>query len=280
MQLYEWLDEWLDIYAQNKVKTSTYQNYAWAIQKAKSRIDDRSLEMLLEMDGQKALNSLALEGFSKSSIDKVRIVLKDAMHRAVKNKMIADNPFDDLFIPKYAPEKRVRPLTIEEQKNVESACKETLHGDLYIMLLYTGVRRQELCDFQWSDYDEQNETIIVRGQKTKNSRRVIPLLPICQRIINSQPKFGEYIFYGIHGDPITASVLKKLYLRLRKITGIETITNHVARHTFATRLLEAGVDEKAISTLLGHSSTAFTMDQYVEAQTKHLKTSIYQMCFK
>jgi integrase len=72
-------------------------------------------------------------------------------------------------------------------------------------------------------------------------------------------------------EPITASVLHKLYLRLRRETGVDFLTTHVYRHTFATRALENGMNVKALSRILGHENVAFTMQRYCSPDTKFLQ---------
>ena len=68
--------------------------------------------------------------------------------------------------------------------------------------------------------------------------------------------------------------MKKLYERIRKQTGIDIVTNHVYRHSFATRLVEKGADHKAISKLLGHANVAFTIHQYADAEDDFVREQI------
>ncbi len=272
--LYDWLDNWLEVYAKPKVVKSTYDTYRTAIINTKKCIDDCSLDAIVEMDIQLVLNTLCDIGYSRSTIHTAKVALNMAFEKAIKNKLIQDNPVTDTFIPKEAGEKDIIALTQEEQRVVESACYEDLHGILFIFLLHTGLRRAELCNLKWNDFDKKKGVIYVRKSKTKNGIRCVPLIPLCQQIIMSRPKINEYIFNSTNKNPITPSVLKKTYLRLRKATGIDTITNHVCRHTFATRLLESGADAKAISSLLGHSSVSFTMTRYTHAQVEYLRKQI------
>ena len=55
------------------------------------------------------------------------------------------------------------------------------------------------------------------------------------------------------------TVLNKTYLRLRTKTGIDFVTDHMYRHSFATRLVENSVDYKALSSLMGHTDVSFAL---------------------
>ena len=72
---------------------------------------------------------------------------------------------------------------------------------------------------------------------------------------------------------ITMSSMKKLLKRIKAATGID-VTNHKCRHTFCTRLVEAGADVKTVSTLARHSSVAFTMQRYVTSDLQRQRQSL------
>ena len=102
----------------------------------------------------------------------------------------------------------------------------------------------------------------------------MPLIKEAEAIVRNQPHRGLYIFTSTRGTPLTKTVLKRLYERLRKKTGISIITNHVYRHSFATRMIERGADYKALSAILGHASVDFTLDTYADAETDFLHEQI------
>ncbi|QKN23699.1 MULTISPECIES: tyrosine-type recombinase/integrase [Caproicibacterium] len=60
-------------------------------------------------------------------------------------------------------------------------------------------------------------------------------------------------------------------MRLRRETGINFLTTHVYRHTFATRALEDGMNVKALSKILGHTNVAFTMQRYCSPDIEFLQ---------
>lgn len=272
---YHWLNQWLEVYCKQTVRENTYKCYAAAIANVKKCLSDRPLQDLLEVDLQTGLNLLCDMGYSKSSIRKVVIVVHAAYKAAMHNGLANMNPATYVKVPAEAPEKDIRALTLKEQELVEKFCKSDLHGDLILFLLYSGLRRQELCNLKWIDFDEHRNCIYIRKSKTKSGVRRLPLHPLCVCIIRSQPKINEFIFNTSRQTPISPSSLHKTYLRLRKITGVEFLTNHVCRHTFATRLIENGADPAAVAELLGHASAGFTLNRYVHSQFEHLEKQVY-----
>ncbi|WMJ24328.1 site-specific integrase [Paludicola sp. MB14-C6] len=275
--LYDWLDKWLLVYSKHRVKQATFDCYSAAIGWVKVCIENKPLNLITELDIQSGLNILSDLGYSKSTIKKAQIVLNQAFNKAIRNYQltrVTENPVVGTYIPIEAGEKDVLPLTREEQSIIEIACYEVLHGLLMLFLLYTGLRRSELCNLKWSDYDKNKSCIYVRKSKTKKGIRMVPLLPLCEQIIITQPKINEYIFNSTIKQPITDSVLKKTYIRIRKKTGIMTFTNHVCRHSFATRLLENGADPKAIAEILGHTNVSFTMNRYAAPDYDYYRNQI------
>jgi integrase len=106
--------------------------------------------------------------------------------------------------------------------------------------------------------------IFISKSKTQHGVRYVPLVPEAKEIIEKQPRQGKYIFTSTTGNPITPTVLKKLYARIQKVTGLDFVTTHVYRHSFATRFVEKGGDYKALSKILGHASFSFTLQCYAQ----------------
>lgn len=117
---------------------------------------------------------------------------------------------------------------------------------------------------KWEDYFESDgiSAIRIRNSKTKAGDRIVPLTQKAKKILLRQKRVSEYIFTSTRGTPLTKTVLRKLYERIRKKTGLNFISNHTYRHAFATRMIEHSADYKALSTLMGHTDVAFTLNRY------------------
>lgn len=275
--LASWLDEWLVTYKQCSVRKKTYENYQYAVSLIEKQPEAHELLVdLTELELQRILNKLYKDEYSKSTIRVVRLTLRQSYRIAQRLHFIENNPCDVLVLPKAAV-KKIVPLTHEEQALVEKECKNDRLGHLFIFLLKTGLRRTEMMNLKWDDYNSITQEIKITKSKTDAGIRTVPLISEAQKIIESQPHINEYIFNSTRKTPLTNTVMKRLYERLRKKTGIKKLTNHVCRHTFVTRMCEKGVSPKSIAQIIGHAKTDYVMDIYALIEKRELRYAIYKL---
>lgn len=271
----DWLDEWLEVFIKPNRAVKTYRCYKAVINIINRECPKMKEITPCEMDtlyAQKILNSFRRK-FSKSTLNSMRVVFHESMLRASENRDMKACPLGKLMVPQDAAEKHVRAMTRAEQAAVEDAAQTVLYGDIALFFLQTGLRAEELCFLDWDDYNRRNQTIFVRKSKTDAGVRIVPLTNEARYILALQPKSSHdnAIFHSTRGTPITQTVLQKLALRLRRETGVQFLTTHVYRHTFATRALEDGMNVKALSKILGHKSVAFTMQRYCSPDVNFLR---------
>ena len=156
---------------------------------------------------------------------------------------------------------------------IEKAAAKDPLGHITVFFLNTGLRAGELCNLTWRDYYPKVHGIKIETSKTKAGHRFIPLIPEAEEILLSQPYCCDYVFTSTKKTQVTKTVLRKLYVRLQEATGIY-VTNHIYRHTFATRMVEARADYKALSQLLGHTDVAFTLNRYPRLHLDFLRSQI------
>ncbi len=268
-------EEWLEVYVEPCKKTNTYlcyKNIIIMIAKFRPALVTKPICDIREYELQRFLNDAAKK-YSRSTVKKMQMVFRLAIRKAIHNKLCTDNPAESLTLPE-ASVKKVRALTRSEETVIRLAAKEDSLGHITLFLLDTGIRACELINLMWDAYSPDRHEIRIYSSKTKRGIRTIPLIHEAEAIIQAQPHLGKYIFTSTQGTPVTKTVLKRLYERLRKTTGIQILTNHVCRHTFATRMVERGADYKALSQILGHASVDFTLDTYADAETDFLHEQI------
>lgn len=266
LTLKSFLFNWLDDYKIN-LKPKTISSYNAAIQLMLRQLGNKSIKDLDVEDYQKCFYQLQKDGIAKSTIHTVKVVLNQAYNSWISQHKLPNdyNPISYTKIPSKATVKEVVALTKNEQDLIESLLPKITYGHAIQFILLTGLRNSEFRNLKWEDYDSKNHYLYIRNSKTPNGERVLPLCKLCLQIIEQQTHRSEFIFTQPSGRPITISVLKRSYLKLRKLSGIQTLTIHVLRHSFATRLLENNAQLKVVSALLGHSSTTFTADRYQHA---------------
>ncbi len=128
------------------------------------------------------------------------------------------------------------------------------------LFLYSGLRREEAVNLDWSDIDFEGKVLTVRRRKGQKSRQV-PLhprlseqLPAYKRLCNG----SRAVFCGGDSERLSKDSVTVVFNRhVQPVLGHE-VTPHVLRHTFATRLRKRKVDLKVIQRLLGHSSLVTT----------------------
>jgi len=124
--------------------------------------------------------------------------------------------------------------------------------DLILIGLNTGMRRSEILNLRWKDVKEGE--VLVRGKGDK--RRVVPLNKTAKETIERQLRRNEYIFSKVR--KLYETSIEWTVRKIRKETGIN-FHFHLLRHTFATKLLEKGVDIVTIASLLGHSKITMSL---------------------
>jgi len=136
------------------------------------------------------------------------------------------------------------------------------HRAMFMTIYSAGLRVSELTHLQVQDIDRERMAIHVRCGKGAKDRysllspRLIPLLDAyCEA---ARPT--TWLFPGAKaGRPVTSYCVIKACTRAAKRSGLrKRITPHTLRHSFATHLLEAGVDLRSIQVLLGHRSIRTT----------------------
>lgn len=221
----------------------------------------------------------AMSDKSNSLQSKVLVALRSIFKAAQENGLVAKSPVSSMLRPggRKTPEKTA--LTAEESGLLLSRTNNPRAYTFLLIALHTGMRRGEILALQWDDVDFDNGFIYVRHNallhsvgkttisdhlKTAAARRDIPLsdeladwLQRCQRTAHS-----KFVLSMQNHQPLTQSAYKSMWHLIERELPDHHITAHILRHTYITRLFEAGLDLKEIQYLAGHSTLDMTLRVY------------------
>lgn len=150
-------------------------------------------------------------------------------------------------------------MTTTRKENWEQARDAAL-----ITLLYgAGLRISEALSLRWGDAPLA-ETLRIKGKGAKT--RAVPIVPAARDAVEAYMALcpyggeaGDPLFFSTRGKPLSATLAQRTMAKLRAALSLpDSATPHALRHAFATHLLSAGGDLRAIQELLGHSSLAAT----------------------
>ena len=153
-------------------------------------------------------------------------------------------------------------LTTEEVIRI-IRCTPNIKHQCMITLIYSGgLRVGEAVQLRLTDIKRSQQSIFIKGGKGKKDRYTLlsnKLLPILDQYLAAyRPTY--WLFEGMDGQPYSVRSLQSVFRRSVIRAGLSSKpTLHTLRHSFATHLLEQGVDLRYIQHLLGHSSPKTTM---------------------
>jgi len=141
--------------------------------------------------------------------------------------------------------------------------------------MYAGLRRGELMALRWSDVDLASGRIdvqrgwdVIEGEIAPKSRVGVRAVPIAAVLRDSLVEHrlehadAVLVFGSGPGRPFAPGPLAARAQSAWAQAGLAPITLHECRHTFASLMIAAGVNAKALSTYMGHANIAITLDKY------------------
>lgn len=272
-ELNEWIVSYLEMCeCEKRLSPDTVKAYRIDLKQFQKFIGDEIVDGKILNQYIKHLN----QNFSPRSAKRKLASLRAFFHEMELNETLQDNPFGKLHIRIHTPQQlpRVIPNYIVENllKSVYDSYtpqnRITLRDILVIELLFcTGVRVSELCELTDDTFQLQEDMLrlVIKGKGRKE--RVIQITT--PQLVDIARKYREAYIDEIHNSGVILfnrrgkcispqSVRRIIAKHLKKIETSYHVTPHMFRHTFATSLLEAGMDIRYIQSLLGHSSISTT----------------------
>ncbi len=201
-----------------------------------------------------------------ATINRDLSVLRHILYWAVDEQLIAQNPLARL---KMAPERRIRRqiLSLVEEALLLNNAKDHLHA-MILIALDTGMRRGEITSQRWEDVDFSQKILSVTHSKTAGGEsREIPLTERLYQFLTERRKQNGLLI-EFQRQPVR--IIKTAWRTALKNAGIRHIRFHDLRHSFNTRLMEAGVLQEVRMCVMGHAAAAKVHAVYthIELPTK------------
>lgn len=166
-----------------------------------------------------------------------------------------------------------RVLSREEVSAILEAKTNIKHKVLLKLLYSTGMRISELCNLKISDIDSKRMLIRINQGKGKKDRMTLLSKSILKELREYYLFYrpGKWLFEGNYCKQYSTRSLQNVFKHAKKKAGVTSKCScHTLRHSFATHLLESGVDIFNIKELLGHKSIKSTM-VYLHVSNKHIQ---------
>ncbi len=249
------------------------------------------LAELRRPDVQDFADAMVAEGLSPSSVQTTLLPLRAIYRRAISRGDLVVNPCTSLELPAVRG-RRERYASPEEAEALIAAAPERDRA-VWATAMYAGLRLGELRALRVEDVDAANGVIRVeRGWdpvegeiklKSHAGRRKVPISAVLRdflvdHLARTGREGADLIFGRTERDPFTSNRVqgraddawKAANARERELAALEgrepalleRITPHACRHTFASLMIAAGVNAKALSTFMGHATISITLDRY------------------
>ena len=298
-----YIEKWMETVKRPSLKAASFDRLerTYLTQIKDSRVGRCQLGNITSMDVQGLINEKS-RTLSYSSLKKIYELLNGCFEYAVICREMDFNPVRAVQMPKENLNKKEKQMGVfskEELTRIENVAAITYqsgevryrHTWFFLLLANTGLRAGEAIALRWDNIDldkgfihvkqnasvvkcrdgkENKYQVVITTVKTKTGNRIVPCnekalqaLRALQDYQKSHHIHSDYVDCNDKGELLSQQTLPKILKAILKAADVPYRSVHSFRHTFATNLIQAGVDVKVVSQLLGHSSVKITYDTYV-----------------
>ncbi len=241
------------------------------------RLSELTRNDLQDLVDELVAGDLERRPLNASTIGVTLLPLRAIYRRALNRGEVAINPTAGLEMPAVRSG-RDRVASPDEASRLIAALPAQDRA-LWATAMYAGLRRGELQALRWSDVNLAAGVIHVERSwdakagfiepKTAKGRRKVPIAAVFRDFLLEQrmsldgpPAADDLVFGRSPASPFEPGALTGRARKAWESAGLARIVLHEARHTFASLMIAAGVNAKALSTYMGHANISITLDRY------------------
>ncbi|MDI6727930.1 MAG: tyrosine-type recombinase/integrase [Thermodesulfovibrionales bacterium] len=269
-------DKFLNEHCKLNRTPSTYKRYKDAVRLLEPYLSGLTLDKITSSLINHIKNDLLQKGYKPATVFLTIRMLSKMFNLAIKEWEWCNlNPVSKVTLGK--PNNEVdRWLTYDEEQKLLSVMSGWVR-EICLFALNTGMRQNEILSLKIQDVNLFSRTVKVAKENSKTKEaRIIPFNSVALEILKkrlSTPAISGYVFYEKTGRKIDQFSFANLFKHYVKKSGITHCRFHDLRHTFATRLIQSGVDIYKVSKLLGHSDIS-TTQRYAHHYPESLRNSV------
>ena len=251
------------------VSYKTSEAYKAPLRRLLEKYGKLPLEDITTADVDACLIQLGARGYSRRTVQMHRDILNMIFMKAIADRHVQFNPVMAVQMPRGL---RTGRREIPDDEAVSAVMTSNVPFSLFAKVcLYSGLRRGEVLALEYEDIDRKKKLISVskaveyignnphiKSTKTENGIRKVPLLDALDIIL---PEGHGYIFTGDDGELLTKMQYRVRWRNYCKALGFELGAQQL-RIGYATMLFEAGLKDKDVQDLMGHSSIVLTRNIY------------------
>ena len=202
-----------------------------------------------------------------------RSLLNSIFNYALKYELVEKNIISLVDIGLH---KKVRhPLTFSKNEIALLWRKKSAENvDIILILIYTGLRINELLNLRKSNVKLKNRYIIAGSKTNYGKDRLIPLHKNILPLIENRIMYSKNYLIEQDNKKIKYAAFRRDFLKLMKFLKFKKHSLHDTRHTFATIINNAGANTTSIKTIIGHSDFKLTEKVYTHKDIIELKKAI------
>jgi integrase len=215
------------------------------------------------------------EGAAPATLNRELGLMRHAFNVGIKEwEWCRDNPVRRVAMEK-ENNSRVRYLTDEEFERLLPECPDWLRP-IILVARYTGMRRENIITLRWDQVNLFRKVVVL--DQTKNGDRLG--IPLCEKVmevfksLNKVRRLGSpYVFSVADGSHIRGDAVSMAFIRTCRRVGVLDFRFHDLRHTFASMLVQRGVDLYRVQRLLGHRDGRMTQ-RYAHLSPENLREAV------